>query len=141
MAIHSIIRAWTCLKYQSRASLVAQLVKKIYLQCRRPGFDPWVGKIPCRRERLPTPVFWPREFCGLLTKCAVFSCSVMSNCFSVHGNSLGKNNGVDCHALLQGIFPTQGSNPGLLHCRQMLYCLSYQESPMLIEGTGKYLLN
>ena len=31
----------------------------------RPGFDPWVGKIPWRRERLPTPVFWPREFCGL----------------------------------------------------------------------------
>ena len=28
----------------------------------RPGFNPWVGKIPCRRERLPTPVFWPGEF-------------------------------------------------------------------------------
>ena len=35
---------------------------KIYLQCRRPGFDPGVGKIPWRRERLPTLVFWPREF-------------------------------------------------------------------------------
>ena len=32
---------------------------RICLQCRRPGFDPWVGKIPWRRERLPTPVFWP----------------------------------------------------------------------------------
>ena len=31
----------------------------------RPGFDPWVGKIPWRKERLPTPVFWPREFHGL----------------------------------------------------------------------------
>jgi len=31
-----------------------------------PGFDPWVGKIPWRRERLPTPVFWPREFHGLI---------------------------------------------------------------------------
>ena len=39
--------------------------KRICLQCGRPGFDPWVGKIPCRRERLPTPVFWPREFHGL----------------------------------------------------------------------------
>ena len=29
------------------------------------GFDPWVGKIPWRRERLPTPVFWPEEFHGL----------------------------------------------------------------------------
>ena len=34
-------------------------------QCRRPGFNPWVGKIPWRRERLPTPVLWPREFHGL----------------------------------------------------------------------------
>ena len=38
---------------------------RIYLQCRRPGFNPWVGKIPWRRERLPTPVFGPREFHGL----------------------------------------------------------------------------
>ena len=36
-----------------------------HLQCGRPGFDPWVGKIPWRRERLPTPVFWPGEFLGL----------------------------------------------------------------------------
>ena len=35
------------------------------LQYGRPGFDPWVGKIPWRRERLPTPVFWPGEFHGL----------------------------------------------------------------------------
>ena len=39
--------------------------QRICLQCRRPGFDPWVGKIPWRRERLPTPVFWPGEFHGL----------------------------------------------------------------------------
>ena len=37
----------------------------------------------------------------------------------------GKNTGVGCHFLLQGIFPTQGSNPGLLHCRQTIYCLSF----------------
>ena len=35
------------------------------LQCGRPGFHPWVGKIPCRRARPPTPVFWPGEFHGL----------------------------------------------------------------------------
>ena len=39
----------------------ASLVR-ISLQCRRPWFNPWVGKIPWRRERLPTPVFWPGEF-------------------------------------------------------------------------------
>ena len=38
---------------------------RIHLQRGRPEFNPWVGKIPWRRERLPTPVFWPREFCGL----------------------------------------------------------------------------
>ena len=42
---------------------------------------------------------------------------------------LGKNTGVGCHFLLQGIFPTQGLNPGLLHCRQKLYHLSHQGSP------------
>ena len=39
----------------------------------------------------------------------------------------GKNTGIGCHYLLQGIFPTQGSNPGFLHCRQILYCLSTKE--------------
>ena len=41
-------------------------------------------------------------------------------------NFPGKNTGVGCHSLLQGIFPAQGSNPGLLNCRQILYHLSYQ---------------
>ena len=50
----------------------------------------------------------------------------------VHGDSPGKNTGVACHALLQGIFPTQGSKPGLSHCRQILYCLSHQGSPCII---------
>ena len=52
---------------------------------------------------------------------------------SVHGDSLGKNTGVGCHALLQGIFPTQGSKPGLPHFRQILYCLSHQGSPRILE--------
>ena len=44
-------------------------------------------------------------------------------------NSPGQNTGVDSLSLLQGIFPIQGSNPGLLHCGQILYQLSYQGSP------------
>ena len=48
----------------SWASLVSQLVKNT-LAMWRPGFDPWVGKIPWRRERLHTPVFWSGEFHGL----------------------------------------------------------------------------
>ena len=48
---------------------------------------------------------------------------------SVHADSPGKNAGVGCHVLLQGIFPTQGLNPGLLHYRQIFYHLSHQGSP------------
>ena len=48
---------------------------------------------------------------------------------TVHGDSPGKNTGMGCHALLQGIFPTQESNPDLPHCRQIFYCLSHQGSP------------
>ena len=47
-------------------------------------------------------------------------------CSSVHGASPGKNTGVGSHSLLQGIFQTQGSNLGLLHCRKILYWLSYE---------------
>ena len=49
---------------------------------------------------------------------------------SVHGDSTGKNTGVGCHAFLQGIFPTQGSNPRLLQqlfCRWILYCWATRE--------------
>ena len=48
---------------------------------------------------------------------------------SVHGDSPGKNTRVGCHALLQRIFPTQGWNPGIPHCRQILYHLSHQGNP------------
>ena len=54
---------------------------------------------------------------------------------SVHGGPPGKNTGVDCQALLQGIFPTQGQNPGLPHYRQILYHLSHKGSP---DITGSY---
>ena len=54
-------------------------------------------------------------------------------CSSVHGESPGQNTEVDCHALLQGIFPTQGLNPGLPHCRWILYHLSHRGSPRTLE--------
>ena len=48
-------------------------------------------------------------------------------------NSLGQNTGVGSLSLLQGIFPTQGLNPGLPHCRQILYQLSHKGSPRILE--------
>ena len=48
---------------------------------------------------------------------------------------LGKSTGVGCHFLLQGFFPTQGSNPGLPHCRQTLYHLSHLKTTMRYQLT------
>ena len=53
--------------------------------------------------------------------------------FSVLGESPGKNTTGGCHALLQETFPTQGSTPGLPHCRRILYQLSHQRSPRILE--------
>ena len=54
--------------------------------------------------------------------------------YSPSGSSINRilqaNTGVGGHFLLQGIFLTQGWNLGLLHCRQILYCLYHQESPL-----------
>ena len=69
------------------------------------------------------------------------SCSVVSDSLQPRGlwparllcpwNSPGRSTSVGSLSLLQGIFPTQGSNPGLPHCRQILYCLSHQGSPVV----------
>ena len=64
------------------------------------------------------------------------SCSVVSDSLQPHGlyspwNFSGQNTGVG--SLLQGIFPTQGSNPGLSHCRHIFYQLSHQGSPRRLE--------
>ena len=71
------------------------------------------------------------------------SCSVMSNFLQPHGlwptrllcpwDSPDKNIGMDCHSLLRRSFLTQGSNLGLLHCRQVLYCLSYREDHFIFS--------
>ena len=61
-----------------------------------------------------------------LTLCNPMDCNPLGS--SVPGYSPGKNTGVGSHSLLQGILPTQGWNPSLPHCRQILYCLSQQGS-------------
>ena len=63
--------------------------------------------------------------------------------FAIHGlyspwNSLGQNTEMGSLSLLHGIFPTQGLNPGLLHCRRILYQLSHNQKGQIIkEGTSK----
>ena len=67
------------------------------------------------------------------------SCSVMFYCLQPHGlyiyslYNIGENPGVDSCSLLQGIFPTQRLNPGLSLYRQILYKLSHQGSPRILE--------
>ena len=90
------------------------------------------------------PVMWSGPM-GILLYCAVLCLVAQSRpilwdplgCIlpgsSVDRDSPRKNTGMGCHALLQGIFPTQGLNPGLPHCRQILYSLSHQGSPRILE--------
>ena len=74
-----------------------------------------------------------RKLLKILSECE--SHSVVSNSLWPHGlyspwNFLGQNTVVGSLSLLQGIFPTQGSNPGLLHCKRILYQLSHKGSPL-----------
>ena len=77
-----------------------------------------------------------------LTESESESYSVVSDSLQPHGlysprNSPGQNTGVGSLSLLQGIFPTQGSNPGLLHCRQILYQLRHKGSILCKDGHYK----
>ena len=70
--------------------------------------------------------------------CCVLSYSDVSSSLWPHGlyspwNSPGQNTGEDSLSLLQGVFPTQESNPGLPHCRWTLYQLSHKGSPRILE--------
>ena len=94
----------------------------------------------------------PRPFLGAVTPAPPlvplsekWSRSVVSDSLRPHGHQapqwdfLGKSTGVGCHFLLQGIFPTQGSNPGLLHCRQMVYRLSHLGPYSPVEIVMSYM--
>ena len=97
------------------------------------GFK-WEGYIyiyiyPWRRKWQPTPVFWPWTSHG---RRSLVQATIHGVAYSPW-NFPGQNTGVDNLSLLQGISPIQGSNPGLQHCRQILYQLSQKESPRLQE--------
>ena len=95
-----------------------------------------IGKHSCKQPRCPSTVEWIRKMwciqCNFENE-VTQSCPTFCNpidCILPSYSVLdfpGKNN--DCHFLLQGIFPTQGSNPCLPHYRQTLYHLSHHGSP------------
>ena len=70
---------------------------------------------------------------GLWESCSVVSGSLWPRGLYSPWNSSGHNTGVGSLSLLLGIFPTQGSNPGLPHCRRILYQVSHQGSPRILE--------
>ena len=80
-----------------------------------------------------------------LCVCVCISCSVVSDSLQPMDGSWPGSICIrfsqqeywrDCHSLLQGILLTQESNPGFLHCRQILYCLSHQGSPDSVTATA-----
>ena len=108
----------------------------------RTGFPSWALPLGHRRI-IQHRGYWQKGTCRVLIGgcCAVTVSLSLVPLFvtpwtiysppgsSVHRDSPGRNSGVGCYPLLQGIFPSQGSNPGLPHCLQILYCLSHQGSP------------
>ena len=116
--------------------------KSICLQCRKPQFDSWVGKIPCRREQLPTPVFWPGEFHGLygpwghkeLDTTVQLSLSLS---FGFPGGSEVKASASNVGYL--GSIPGSGRSPGEGNGNPLQYsCLEnpWTEKPSRLQSTG-----
>ena len=100
------------------------------------GFGPWRGKFYMLHGVGPHPLKKPQPLVTTWMdhESESESRSVMSDSLRPHEpyspwNSPGQNTGACSLTLLQRIFPTQGLNPGLPHCRRILYQLSYQESP------------
>ena len=77
----------------------------------------------------------PTRFLSIVKVKVVQSCQTLCDPHRPYHpwNSPGQNKGVSSLSLLQGIFPTQGSNPGLLYCRWVLYQLSHEGSPGILE--------
>ena len=92
------------------------------------GSHSYCNEIRKRNKRHPS---WKRRSKNV-THSRCESCSVVSDSLQPHGlyspwNPPGQNTGVACHFLLQKIYPTQGLNPRLLHCRWILYHCAIQE--------------
>ena len=139
-AIHGVAKSWT------RLSDWPELA--VHSLCDPMGYRPpgssvhgifWAGNTGVDSHFLLQDVSDPGICCISCISCAV--CLVIQLCptlydpmdctppgSSLHGDSLGKNIGVGCHALLQGIFATQGSNPCLLYYRRILYIWATKEA-------------
>ena len=119
--MHSTLRLWSCALFEKQH--IPQVVNTFFCI-----FSNTV--VLCLSFR--TLTHWNFFLVDSVTLCESFS--VVSDSLLTHGlygpwNSPGQNTGVGSLSLLQGIFPTQGLNPGLLHCRRILYQVSHKGSP------------
>ena len=142
MATHSSILAWRMDRGAWQATVHGVTNSRTWLkqlnttQHQEPRWSYWPSDhILGPRGLVPMALF---SFNRRITNMFCESRSVMSSCLWLRElyspwNSPGQNTGVGSLSLLQGIFPTQGSNPGLPHCRQILYQLSHQGSPSILE--------
>ena len=131
--VHTLTKAWQISPWLCKASRLCQ-GSTIQTTCLSPG-----TKVAVAFYSLINNSFWNSVHWSFFMHFSIYvSHLVMSNSSQPHGlqptrllcpwNSPGKNTGVDSHSLLQGMFPTQQLNPGLLHCRQILYHLSHQRN-------------
>ena len=92
----------------------------------------------CRKITQSSEIQFAHPTKGMKKESESGSHSIMSDSLRPHGlysswNSPGQNTGMGSLSFLQGIFLTKGSNPGLLHCRQLFYQLSHKKSPRILE--------
>ena len=115
-----------------KTSLVAQMVKRLSTM-RRPGFNPWVGKIPWRREPLFTTVFWPGEFHGLYSPRG-YKESDMTEWLS-HFPQWRLSRTLGCSELMEGI-PHAGSSRGNCQKDLMWRLISFFSSSISRPRSG-----
>ena len=117
---------------QSSSSVHGSLQARILEWVAMPSFR---GSYQPRDQTCISYVFSIGKWVPYHQHCLSESQSIVSDSLQSHGlyspwNSSGQNTGVGSLSLFQGIFPTQGLNPGLLHCRQIHYHLSHKGSPV-----------
>ena len=115
------------------------LIYRLYPVCECLPSQKGVSSKTCRFHLLDLNIRLMTLF-TMNVECLVPQVKVAQSCLTLWSlglyspwNSPGQNTGVGSLSLLQGIFPTQGSNPGLLHCRRILYQLSRKGSPRILQ--------
>ena len=122
-----------CMKVKSESEVAQLCLTLSYpMDCSLPGIDLEIVILSEVSQTEKKKYWMPSLLCRGLKR-------TLCNAMDCPWNSPGQNTGVGSHFLLQGIFLTQGSNPGLQHCRWILYQLSHQGSPIKRNDTNELI--